>query len=130
MKKEAEENEKEDAKFKEIVELRNRADTLILTVEKTIKENESSLEGTEKEDMEKALEELKKAKESDDTKEIEDKIKSLSDASAKFAERIYSKAKAENSASSSNEADELRKAAENMNQENNSDNVEDAEVVD
>ena len=130
MKKEAQENEKEDAKFKELVELRNRADTLILTVEKTIKENESSLEGTEKEDMEKALEELKKAKESDDTKEIEDKIKSLSDASAKFAERIYSKAKAENSASSSNEADELRKAAESMNQENNSDNVEDAEVVD
>ena len=130
MKKEAEENEKEDAKFKELVELRNRADTLILTVEKTIKENESSLEGTEKSDMEKALEELKKAKESDNIKEIEDKIKFLSDASAKFAERIYSKAKAENSTSSSNEADELRKAAESMNQENNSENVEDAEVVD
>ena len=71
MKKEAEEHEKEDAKFKELVELRNRADSLILSVEKTIKDYGDSLENNEKEEMEKAVSELKEAKDKEDAQKID-----------------------------------------------------------
>ena len=43
MKKDAEAHESEDAKFKELVELRNQADQLINATETTIKENEDKL---------------------------------------------------------------------------------------
>ena len=121
MKKEAEEHEKEDAKFKELVELRNRADSLILSVEKTIKDYGDSLENNEKEEMEKAVSELKEAKDKEDAQKIEEQIKKLSDVSAKFAERIYSKVK-----QNPNESGEKTTAETSGERE---DNVEEAEII-
>ena len=121
MKKEAEEHEKEDAKFKEIVELRNRADSLILNVEKTIKDYGDTLENNEKEEMEKAVSELKEVKDKEDTQKIEEQIKKLSDVSAKFAERIYSKVK-----QNPNESGEKTTAEASDEKE---DNVEEAEII-
>ena len=123
MKKEAMENEKEDAKFKELVELRNRADTLILNVEKTLRDYESELKFEEKEKMEKAVTELKEAKEKDEPEKIEELIKNLSEASAKFAERIYSKVKEQNTDLN----EELKKATGNANSDNNE--AEEAEII-
>ena len=121
MKKEAEEHEKEDAKFKELVDLRNRADSLILNVEKTIKDYGDSFENNEKEEMEKAVSELKEAKDKEDAQKIEEQIKKLSDVSAKFAERIYSKVK-----QNSNESREKTTAEASDEKE---DNVEEAEII-
>ena len=121
MKKEAEEHEKEDAKFKELVELRNRADSLILSVEKTIKDYGDSLENNEKEEMEKAVSELKEVKDKENVQKIEEQIKKLSDVSAKFAERIYSKVK-----QNSNESGEKTTAEASNERE---DNVEEAEII-
>ena len=121
MKKEAEEHEKEDAKFKELVELRNRADSLILNVEKTIKDYGDSFENNEKEEMEKAVSELKEAKDKEDAQKIEEQIKKLSDVSAKFAERIYSKVK-----QNPNESGEKTTAEASDEKE---DNVEEAEII-
>ena len=121
MKKEAEEHEKEDAKFKELVDLRNRADSLILNVEKTIKDYGDSFENNEKEEMEKAVSELKEAKDKEDAQKIEEQIKKLSDVSAKFAERIYSKVKQK-----SNESREKTTAEASDEKE---DNVEEAEII-
>ena len=121
MKKEAEEHEKEDAKFKELVDLRNRADSLILDVEKTIKDYGDSFENNEKEEMEKAVSELKEAKDKEDAQKIEEQIKKLSDVSAKFAERIYSKVK-----QNPNESGEKTTAEASDEKE---DNVEEAEII-
>ena len=121
MKKEAEEHEKEDAKFKELVDLRNRADSLILNVEKTIKDYGDSFENNEKEEMEKAVSELKEAKDKEDAPKIEEQIKKLSDVSAKFAERIYSKVK-----QNPNESGEKTTAEASDEKE---DNVEEAEII-
>ena len=121
MKKEAEEHEKEDAKFKELVDLRNRADSLILNVEKTIKDYGDSFENNEKEEMEKAVSELKEAKDKEDAPKIKEQIKKLSDVSAKFAERIYSKVK-----QNSNESGEKTTAEASDEKE---DNVEEAEII-
>ena len=121
MKKEAEEHEKEDAKFKELVDLRNKADSLILNVEKTIKDYGDSFENNEKEEMEKAVSELKEAKDKEDAQKIEEQIKKLSDVSAKFAERIYSKVK-----QNPNESGEKTTAEASDEKE---DNVEEAEII-
>ena len=120
MKKEAEAHEAEDKKFTELVEVRNQADQLISAVEKTIKENEDKLQGTEKEDMEKAIEELKSVKDSDNVDEIRAKIDGLSKAAEGFSTRIYQEAQA--NAAQNNEA-------QDGNDSNGGDDVQDAEVV-
>ena len=120
MKKEAEAHEAEDKKFTELVEVRNQADQLISAVEKTIKENEDKLQGTEKEDMEKAIEELKNVKDSDDVEEIRGKIDGLSKAAEGFSTRIYQEAQA--NAAQNNDA-------QGTDDSNGSDDVQDAEIV-
>ena len=120
MKKEAEAHEAEDKKFTELVEVRNQADQLISAVEKTIKENEDKLQGTEKEDMEKAIEELKSVKDSDNVDEIRAKIDGLSKAAEGFSTRIYQEAQA--NAAQNGEA-------QGGNDSDGSDDVQDAEVV-
>ena len=123
MKKDAEANEAEDAKFKELVEARNQADQLVIATEKTIKENESKLQGTEKEDIEKAIEELKKVKDGDDVEAIRKSIEELSKVSQGFATRMYQEAA---------QAQQAAQGGETAGENNNSgaDDVEDAEVVD
>ena len=123
MKKDAEANEAEDAKFKELVEARNQADQLVIATEKTIKENESKLQGTEKEDIEKAIEELKKVKDGDDIEAIRKGIEELSKVSQGFATRMYQEAAAAQQGAQGGEG-----AGDNNN--SSADNVEDAEVVD
>ncbi len=123
MKKDAEANEAEDAKFKELVEARNQADQLVIATEKTIKENEAKLQGTEKEDIEKAIEELKKVKDGDDIEAIRKGIEELSKVSQGFATRMYQEA-----AAAQQQAQGGETAGDNNN--SGSDDVEDAEVVD
>lgn len=104
MKKEAEANAKEDEKFKELVEARNQADQILISTEETLKENEAKLQGTEKEDIEKALEELRKVKDSEDVSEIRAKIDEVAKVAQGFATRIYQEA-AQNQQQNSNTND-------------------------
>ncbi len=96
MKKEAEANAEEDKKFQELIEARNMADQLIISTEKMLKEHEAKLQGNEKEEIEKAVEELKKVKDSDDINEIRAKIDELSKVTQGFATRVYQEAAKEN----------------------------------
>ena len=66
MTKEAEANEAEDRKFKELVETRNKADMLISSTEKSLKEYGDKTSEQEKKDIEAAIEELKKVKDGED----------------------------------------------------------------
>ena len=124
MKKDAEANEAEDKKFEELVSARNQADSLIIVTEKTIKDNADKFLDGEKEKIEEALENLKKAKEKDSKEEIEESIKKLSEASSEFATRLYQNAAAQ----------AQQQSQENVNndtetEEPKTENVEDAEVV-
>ena len=123
MKKDAEAHEAEDKKFQELVEARNQADQLVIATEKTIKENEDKLQGTEKEDIEKAIEELKKVKDDDDVEAIRKGIEELSKVSQGFATRMYQEAA---------QAQQAAQGGETAGENNNSgaNDVEDAEVVD
>lgn len=95
MVKDAKAHAEEDKKFKEMADLRNQADGLIHSSEKSLKDLATELSEEEKSSIEKAISELKEAVQGTDKAQIEDKIKVLSDASAKMAERVYAKKSAE-----------------------------------
>ena len=93
MVKEAEAHKEEDKKRKEVVEARNQADALVHQTEKTLAEHGDAVSTDEKAAIEKALNELKDTLKADDaTKEqIDEKVKTLTEASHKLAEAMYKK---------------------------------------
>ncbi len=93
--REAEQHAEEDRKQKEKVELRNQADTLIYTVEKTMKESEDKITAEEKDKINEDIKKLRSALEKDDIDEIKRGIEELTASSHKLAEEIYKKASAQ-----------------------------------
>ncbi len=91
MVQDAEKNKAEDAKRKEIVDLRNQADALVVQTEKSLEEMGDKIEADEKAKIETAAKELKEIlKDESATKEqIEEKVKALTEASHKMAEQMY-----------------------------------------
>lgn len=93
--KEAEQYTEEDKKLKEKIELRNQADTLIYTVEKTLKESGDKVNEDEKNNIAENIKDLKEALEEDDIEKIKSNIEKLTTSSHKLAEEIYKKASAQ-----------------------------------
>ncbi len=87
--KEAEENAEADKKRREEAELRNEADQLIFTTEKTIKDLGDKVSEEEKKKAEEAKEALKKALESDDTDEIKAKKDALEQEVQQLSVKLY-----------------------------------------
>ncbi|MBZ4643065.1 MAG: molecular chaperone DnaK [Deferribacteres bacterium] len=92
MVKDAELNAEADKKKKELIEIRNQADTLIYSTEKSLKEHGDKVDAATKENIEKALEELKQVQSGDDVEKIKAGIEKLANASHKLAEEIYKNA--------------------------------------
>ena len=90
MVKEAEINKEADSQFRELVEARNQADSLVHANEKSLADAGDKVTDAEKEPVTAAINALKEAIKSDDKAAIEAKTKDLSDASAKIAEKLYS----------------------------------------
>ena len=90
--KDAELHAEEDKKNRELVDARNMADSLIYSTEKSIKELGDKLDESTKEDINRAIENLKKAMEGEDTEEIKRLADELTQASHKLAETMYAKA--------------------------------------
>lgn len=88
MTKEAEANAAEDEKKKEMIDLKNRADGLIFTAEKSLKDLGDKVSEDLKKDVEEKIENLKKALSSDDKAEIEAKTTELSDHLSKIGEQM------------------------------------------
>lgn len=91
MVQDAENHKAEDAKRKEIVDLRNQADALANQTEKSLEEMGDKIDAAEKATIESALEELKAVLKNTDAskEEIETATKKLADASHKMAEQMY-----------------------------------------
>ncbi|KTD31738.1 molecular chaperone DnaK [Legionella moravica] len=100
MVKDAQSHAEEDKKFKEMAELRNQADTMIHSCEKSMKDLGAELAEDEKKGIETAISELKEAIQGADKAHIEEKLKVLTEASGKMAERVYAKKSTEGQASS------------------------------
>jgi molecular chaperone DnaK len=87
--KDAEAHAEEDRKARELVDVRNQADSLIHAAEKGMTELGDKVSGEERAAIENAVRDLKAVLKNDDKTVIEAKAKALADASGKMAERLY-----------------------------------------
>jgi molecular chaperone DnaK len=92
MVKEAESHAEEDRKFRELVEARNKADALIHSTEKAIKEMGDKVPAGDRANIEAALSDLKRVVTGDDKDVIETKADALAQASASLAQQAYAQA--------------------------------------
>ena len=92
MVKDAELHADEDKKKRELVDTKNSAEALIDQTQKTLKEHGSKVDEATRKTIESAVEDLKKAKDSDNVDELKQKIEALSQASHKLAEVMYQQA--------------------------------------
>ena len=89
MVKQAEEHAEEDKKKKEQVTTRNQADSLVYTMEKTLKDIGDKVDPADKKKVEDAISDLKKAIEKNDYEEMKKGIDNLNQASHKLSEILY-----------------------------------------
>ncbi len=89
MVRDAEAHVEEDRKFHETVAARNQGDNLIHGAGKSLKDLGDKVDPDERKQVETAIVELREAMKGDDKDQIEAKTATLSEASAKIAERAY-----------------------------------------
>jgi molecular chaperone DnaK len=90
MVKDAEAHAAEDKKFRETVEARNQAEALIHATEKSLEELGEKVQPEERAKIESAISDLKEAVKGDDKGAIDAKARTLGEASASLAQRVYS----------------------------------------
>ena len=93
--KDAEAHTEEDKKKREMVELKNQADTLIYSTEKNLSEHGDKIDEEEKTNITTAIEGLKKSLEEEDIEAVNTAMQNLTTASHKLAEEMYKKASAD-----------------------------------
>lgn len=87
--KEAEENAEQDKKRRQEAELRNEADHLIFTTDKTLKDLGDKVSDAEKQEVEKVKEELKSALEGKDIEAIKQKKEALEEKVQQLSVKLY-----------------------------------------
>lgn len=122
MVKDAELHAEEDKREREKVEVRNEADSLYYSTEKSLKDHGDKISEEEKAKIEQAMRDLKGVMDSGSVDEIKAKTEALQQAAYKLAEEMYK-------ATAAQQAPEGEETSPN---DDSNDNVEDAdyEVVD
>jgi molecular chaperone DnaK len=116
MVRDAESHAEEDQRRREEADVRNNADNLVYSVERSLKDVDGKVDPNTKLEIEQAIKETKEALAGGDIEEIKAKQEALVAASHKLSEVLYSQAQEQQQASSSGATDD--------------DVVEDAEIVD
>ncbi len=122
---EAETHADEDKKRREEAEIRNTADNLVYSTEKTLKDLGEKVEEEEKTKIEAGIEETKEALKGTDTDKIKEVSDKLSQDAQKLAEMVYEQAQAEQASAAGKDQEEGAAGEEEAEGE-----VIDAEVVD
>ncbi|MGA2606540.1 MAG: molecular chaperone DnaK [Terriglobia bacterium] len=92
MTKEGELHADEDRRRKEEVEVKNKADSMVYSVEKLLKENRDKISESDAKNIESALEDAKKTLQEGDISKINAAVDRLTSASHKLAEAMYKQA--------------------------------------
>jgi molecular chaperone DnaK len=92
MVRDAEAHAEDDRQRREEAEVRNSADTLVYQTEKLLKEQGDKFEGTEKDDVESAVANLKDALAGTNVESIKDATEKLMGVSQSFSQRLYEQA--------------------------------------
>ncbi|MDR2616315.1 MAG: molecular chaperone DnaK [Endomicrobium sp.] len=128
--KEAEQYASEDSKRKEEIEVRNEADNLVYSVEKSLKEHGDKVSADEKLAIEQALSASKDALKGNDVTTIKSTKEALMTASHKLAEAVYKASQGQNSQAGAQGAAQSSGQTADQSGQSAQDNVVDAEVVD
>jgi molecular chaperone DnaK len=107
----------EDKKYRELVDARNAADSMVHSVKKSITEHGDKLDEAEKTAIETAIKDVEEVLQSDDKDAIEAKTNALMEASQKLGEKVYA-------------AEQAKANAENAQPNPAGEKTVDAEVVD
>ena len=123
---EAQAHAEEDKSKKESVETRNQADSMVYSTEKSLKEHGDKLEAKDKENIEKAIEDLKETLKNDnaDASDIKAKLEALNTAAMKLGEIMYKQNPQNQQAESEQKPD---KNSEKADKDSKDDNVVDAD---
>ena len=115
MMKEAEKNKEEDAKRKEVAEVRNEAEQLVFQTEKSLKDLGDKVEDKEEKEIRKLIEEVNKelAKEEIDLDDLKSAKDKLQEKAMELATRIYQQAQSENTEAEAEDKDESKKKDDN-----------------
>ena len=126
MVRDAETHAKEDELKRELIEVRNKAESLIYTTEKSLKEYGDKIDASDKTNIESTLENLKEAAKTEDKEKINSLCEELSQASMKIGEAMYKDQ--QQGASNEGNADSSSEDNSSSKENNNSDEkVVDAE---
>jgi molecular chaperone DnaK len=87
--KEAELHAEEDRKYKELVEVKNKADSIVYSTQKSLNDFGDKISESEKKEIQDAIDATKKAIESGTKEEIESKMNELINKAHKLAEEAY-----------------------------------------
>ena len=85
----AEANKEADKKKRETVDVRNQADSLIFSTEKSLKEHGDKISAEEKKSIESSVSDLRNALKGTDTEEVKKKTQTLIQVSMKLGEAVY-----------------------------------------
>ncbi len=95
MRKAAEEHAQEDEKIRERVEIKNQAESLVYTAEKTLRENKEKISADLYKEVEQKIEAVKKIKDSENSEEIKKSTEELNQSLSKIGQSMYEKTKEE-----------------------------------
>jgi molecular chaperone DnaK len=95
MRSEAEAHAEEDKKQRELVELRNQADSMCWQLDKLLKEHEDKLTDADKDAIKASMEKVKEAAKGDDGEAIKSALSELEQASHALSKRLYQAAGAQ-----------------------------------
>lgn len=128
MKEEAEKHADEDKKEQEKIEARNKADNLIYTAEKSLKDAGDKTSKELKEEVEDKIKELKGVLDKADAQELEQKTQALSESLQKIGQQMYDKGQQPPADASTKDGQENNKSASDKSSADKKD-VEEGEVV-
>ena len=129
MKKEAEENAEKDKEEKDKIEVKNKADNLIYTSEKSLKDAGDKAPKELRESIEKKIKELKDISEKGNKEDIEKRTSELSDELQKVGQYMYKKEEKNQAPDSNSKKEESGEKKEDTKPADDKSNVEEGEVV-
>ena len=103
--KEAQSHTEEDKKKRELVELKNQADSLIYSTEKNLSDHGDKIGEEDKTNITTAIDSLRKSIEENELEAIKTAMQSLTTASHKLAEEMYKKASEESASAGASPSD-------------------------
>jgi molecular chaperone DnaK len=127
MKKEAESHAEEDKKKRDVVDIKNQADQIIYSTEKTLKEHGDKVPADTRSNIENAINNLKEAVKGEDADAIKKAIENLSNTTQELGKKLYEEAAKKQAAASADQQGKTQPPPEGEVKRKGGDDVIDAE---